>query len=235
MGGDPIMPQSKLARIVASVCLALGLVILAMVAWTLWVSEPQRPQADIGGSFELVNTEGETVTDRDFHGSYTLVFFGFTHCPDICPMTLTHVTQALTYLEERAPAKAERVTPIFVTVDPERDDVETMRTYVGHFHPRLVGLTGSEAQVSDAAEAFLVYHEKEDPDTAETAAESPHGSPGGGEAEAANAHAGEHDGYMVQHSSLVYLMGPDGGYIDHVSHMEGATGIADMLRTHVRE
>lgn len=235
------MPKTWLARIVAGASIGLGLIILAMVALTLWLAEPrpgpEEPAADIGGSFELVDTEGETVTDGDFRGQYTLVFFGFTNCPDICPMTLTHVTQALEHFEEQAPEAAGQVTPIFITVDPARDDVEAMRAYVAHFHPRMVGLTGSEAQIERAAEAYYVFHERMDEDTTaalDTSEEGNH-TPNREDRDARpdEAGAGDHGDYMVQHSSLIYLISPEGEYLDHISHGEGATGIAQMLEDHV--
>ncbi|MEJ1935756.1 SCO family protein, partial [Nostoc sp. NIES-2111] len=138
-----------------------------------------------GGAFTLVNQEGSAVSDAEFRGRYLLLAFGYTHCPDVCPTDLMAMTQALDAL---GPA-GERVTPAFATVDPERDTPPVLREYLSSFHPRFVGLTGSEAQVAAAAKAFKVHRRKVLP------------SPGATE------------DYFVDHGSLIYLIGPDGRFL----------------------
>ncbi|KKL54193.1 hypothetical protein LCGC14_2267890, partial [marine sediment metagenome] len=125
-------------------------------------------------------------TDR-----WQLVFFGFTHCPDICPTTLAYMGSVLDLLG----AKADHVAPLFVTVDPQRDTPEILSQYVAAFHPRLTGLTGSEAQIADAAEAFKVYYERLEEDSAP-------------------------DGYMMAHAGHLYLMRPGGKF--EAVFLEGA-------------
>ncbi len=134
----------------------------------------------IGGPFTMVNQDGETVTEADFAGQYKLMFFGFTYCPAICPTELNKVARVLDILGEE---KAAKITPIFVSVDPERDDVETMKQYVEQFHPRLVGLTGSVEQVEAMKKQYKVFSKKVEMEMM--------------------------DEYMVDHSSFLYLMGPD--------------------------
>ena len=111
-----------------------------------------KGKALIGGPFKLVDHTGKTVTEKDFAGRKMLVFFGFTHCPDICPSGLQVMSAALDQLGDKAGA----VVPIFVTVDPERDTPEVMAKYVTSFHPRLVGLTGSQDAIKTTAKAYRV-------------------------------------------------------------------------------
>ena len=142
-----------------------------------------RGDADIRSEFTLINHEGQTVTQDDYKGRWQLVFFGFTHCPDICPTTLAYIGSVLDQLGN----DAGQVAPLFVTVDPERDTPEVLKDYVANFHPRLVGLTGSKAQVAAVAEAFKVYHEKLLNEAAP-------------------------DGYAMAHAGHIYLMDPDGRF-----------------------
>lgn len=154
-------------------------------------------EAAVGGPFTLVNQDGETVTEQDFAGQYKLIFFGFANCPMICPTELQKMTAAMNMLGD----KAAVITPIFISVDPERDTPEALKEYVAQFHPRLVGLTGSEEQVDAVKEAYKVYGEK---------VESP-----------------SMEGYMVNHSSFTYFMGPDDRLLDIFSMDETPADIAE--------
>lgn len=141
----------------------------------------QLPQGvTLGGPFSLVDHTGRTVTEADFAGRFMLVYFGFTFCPDVCPTELGTIASALDLLEEAG----ERVTPVFISVDPERDTPEAMADYVSRFHPRMVGLTGSPEQVAAAARAYRVFYAK--------------------------VNRPEMSQYLVDHSSFIYLVGPDG-------------------------
>lgn len=142
-------------------------------------------EADIWSEFALVDQTGHAVTDADYAGRWQLVFFGFTHCPDICPTTLAYMANMLDLLGE----DAERVAPLFITLDPARDTVPVMAEYVAAFHPRLIGLTGTEESVAAALDAFKAYREKVDDPSA-------------------------HDGYSMAHAGHIYLMGPEGRFID---------------------
>jgi len=134
----------------------------------------------VGGPFELVDGEGRPVTEASLRGKLALVFFGFTHCPDVCPTELQAVGQAMDLLGPQA----EGVRPVFITVDPERDTPARMKDYVGLFHPSIMGLTGTPEQVARAARAWRVYYNKVTP-------------PGASE-------------YLMDHSAFTYLMGRDG-------------------------
>lgn len=135
-----------------------GLVALSVAA--VVVLAPQGRQAartsSVGGPFTLVNQDGRTVTERDFSGAPHLVFFGFTHCPDICPTTLQQVGDVLQALGP----KGKDLKVAFVTVDPERDRPETLKEYLSSFDPRIVGLTGTPDQVAAAVKAYRAYAQK---------------------------------------------------------------------------
>jgi protein SCO1/2 len=115
-------------------------------------SEQTRPSS-VGGPFQLVNQDGKTVSEADFRGKPLLVFFGFTHCPDICPTTLFEVSEIFNRLGK----DAEKVNAIFVTVDPERDTPEKLKLYLSSFHPQISALSGSDAQVEAIKKAYFVY------------------------------------------------------------------------------
>jgi protein SCO1/2 len=112
----------------------------------------QTAQASIGGPFQLIDSQDRRVTDRDFRGRYLLVYFGYTGCPDVCPTTLASVTQALRLLG----ARAATIQPVFITVDPKNDTPSVMRSYVVNFSPRLIGLTGTPAELQAAEKAYHV-------------------------------------------------------------------------------
>lgn len=161
-------------------------------------------QALIGGPFELVGKEGKTVTDRDFRGRYMLVFFGFTHCPDICPAELQVMSAALDDLG----SKADQIVPIFITVDPERDTPELVSAYVENFGPNFVGLTGSPEAIDKAAKAYRVTYQKFQEE-------------------------GAGDNYSVDHSALLYLMGPDGKFVTHFPYGTSPEKMAETLRRYL--
>ena len=216
--------MSALSRSLIALAAVCVVVAAAVAAWVLTPAGGEESsqtggQAAIGGPFELVDTQGETVTEQDFRGRYMLVYFGFTYCPDVCPSSLMDMSRALDRLAENAPEKAQAVAPVFITVDPERDDPAAMAAYVDNFHPRLIGLTGSPEQVNAAADAFRVYYEKVSPQEyfgSEAAAE-------GTEAD-----------YLMAHSSYMLLMGPEGGYITNFKYAATATEIAEGLAEHVQ-
>tara|TARA_A100001011_G_scaffold226478_1_gene234489 strand:+ start:82 stop:813 length:732 start_codon:yes stop_codon:yes gene_type:complete len=163
-----------------------------------------RGQATIGGPFQLTDHHGKKVNERNFSGKYMLIHFGYTYCPDICPATLTEISNTLDNLGELA----EQIIPIFITVDPERDTPEQLREYVYHFHPRLVGLTGSSQEIRAVTKLFRVYHSKIEPETSNR----------------------DPDDYLVDHSALVYFMGPNGEFARHFSHTSDAETMAKRIK-----
>ncbi|WP_306015107.1 SCO family protein [Oceanicaulis sp. MMSF_3324] len=161
-------------------------------------------EADIGGPFTLVDHTGRTVTEETFEGRPTLIYFGFTYCPDICPTSLQVMAAAL----DRLPAEqAAQYQPLLITVDPERDTPEALASYVDSpaFPENLLGLTGSEEQIRDAARAYRVYYRRVEDDG--TLAE-----------------------YTMDHSSLIYLMGRNGEFVEVFPHQATPDQIASRLQ-----
>lgn len=154
-------------------------------------------KALVGGPFALVYDAGKRVTDKDFRGRYMLVFFGYTHCPDICPAGLQLISAAL----ENLKGKADRIAPIFISVDPERDTPEKLGAYVKNFNSRLIGLTGTPQEIAAVAKAYKVYYKK---------VPSADGNP---------------DDYAMDHTGIIYVMDPQG---DFVAHFTPATSVDEM-------
>lgn len=165
----------------------------------MWNREP------IGGAFALTDHAGKVRTDRDFRGKYLLVYFGFTFCPDVCPTDL----QAIGLAMDQLGAKADSVQPLFVTLDPARDTVEQLAQYVPLFHPKLIGLTGSEADIAATAEAYRVYF-KRVPFEKNLA------------------------DYTVDHSAFVYLIDPDGKYLGFFPPGTPAERMVEMIKPHLK-
>lgn len=165
------------------------------------------PDGEVGGPFSLINHESARVTDQDFSGRYMLVVFGFTFCPDVCPMSLQLVTRTLERLEQTDPEMAERVVPVFVSLDPERDRPDVLRDYILNFHPRMVGLTGSLQEIDYMAASYAVGFKKVTPPDIE--------------------------GYLIDHTTNIMLMGPDGGYVTSFSPQTPVDLMAKGLRRNV--
>jgi protein SCO1/2 len=165
--------------------------------------EPPLAGAAIGGPFALVDQNGRQVSDREFAGRYRIVYFGYTHCPDVCPTDLATISQALSLFEKSDSGRSARVQPIFVTVDPARDTPAELKHYLAAFSPRLVGLTGSPAQIADAEKKFVVYARK-----------GPI-QPGGG--------------YAMDHSRQIVLQGPRGEPIALLPDDQGPQAMAAEL------
>jgi cytochrome oxidase Cu insertion factor (SCO1/SenC/PrrC family) len=193
------IPKCKWAVVAPSLALLLLIPILANAA---------ADEATLGGPFSLVDQNGTPRTERDFHGFYPLIFFGFTHCPDLCPRSLVAMTTAIDELAARAPEKAKRVVPVFITVDPARDTVATMKSYVANFHPRLVGLTGSAEEIERVTREYGAFY-----------APVPQG---GGD-------------YAMDHSGFILLMGPKGEYVTHFESNVRAAELAEELERRVTQ
>ena len=169
---------------------------------------PPLQGATMGGPFTLTSHEGRRVSDSDFAGKYRLVYFGYTFCPDVCPVDAQAIGAGLRRFEAQDRGRAARVQPIFVSVDPARDTPEVLRAFVANFHPRMVGLTGSEAEIARVARAYGVYYQR-----GQT-------SPGGG--------------YLVDHWRGIVLYGPQGEPVAIVPHDQGPEAIAAELDRWVR-
>jgi protein SCO1/2 len=196
---------------------------LAMIGY--WISQslihkpPVNPAAAIGGSFTLVNHEGRPVTEDYFKGRFMLVYFGYTFCPDVCPTALTNLGEAFDILGQAA----DKVTPVFISVDPDRDTPEYMREYLKFFHPRLVGLTGTPEQTAAVLKSYKAFSAKA------AAPEPEHEHLEGRKPGDGHTHGDEYD-YLMDHTSIIYLMGPDGAYKAHFSHGVGAEDMAKGIQ-----
>jgi protein SCO1/2 len=161
-----------------------------------------RQVAAIGGPFRLTDQDGRTVTEQDLRGRPFLVFFGFTYCPDICPTTLFEVSEVLRSLGP----DADRVRALFITVDPERDTVSAMKSYVSNFDPHLIGLTGDPAEIAKVAKEYRVYYKK---------VPLQEGS------------------YTMDHTALVYLMDKDGRFVSPFNMKRTPEALAADLRRYL--
>lgn len=188
-----------------AVAAALAAVCLAAAA----PPPPQKPpplEALFGGPFELTDHNGRTVTDGTFRDRFTLLYFGYTFCPDLCPTNLLTMAQAL----EALGPEGKRVQPLFVTVDPERDDPAALRDYMAHFGPRFLALRGTPAQTRAVLKAWRIHRRK---------------VPAGAGADA--------DDYLVDHATLTFLMGPDGRFRTLFPHDTPAEKMTATLRRYL--
>lgn len=189
---------------------AIALVI-TMKIYTTWVKpmvDPGIPtnqegsgEVLIGGPFSLTNQDGETVTDKDFLGKYMLVYFGFTNCPMICPTDMNNISLSIAGVGEEI---AEKIQPIFITIDPQRDTQENIKVFLQNFHPNFQGLTGTSEQIAEVANAYRVYYKE--------------------------AKAEDLQEYLMDHSAYIYLMGTDGKYIGHFRHDQNIAQIISGLK-----
>lgn len=177
-----------------------------------WAEPPspgveEQPQAGIITRYMLMDHRGRAVSDQDFRGSFQLIAFGYTFCPDICPTTLAEMSLIMDKLGKQA----KRLQPLFITVDPERDTPEVLRRYTEFFHPRIIGLTGSPELVRRVADHFKVRYEK-------------HLEPGADPAK-----------YSMDHSAGMYLLGPDGRFLMKFAYATPSTEVAERIRALMEE
>jgi protein SCO1/2 len=169
---------------------------------------PPLAGASMGGHFTLTDQNGRRVSDSAFAGRYRIVYFGYTFCPDVCPTDMAMIGAGLRQFERGDPARGARVQPIFISVDPERDTPAVLRQFVAAFHPRLIGLTGSPAEIAAVAHDYRVFYEHEPP------------GPGGA--------------YLVNHSRMAVLYGPEGQPLAIIPADQGPGGVAAELDRWVR-
>lgn len=194
-----------LRRGVVAVLLAV-LVICGMLLYQLYqrtLNSGGSGEALIGGPFELTDQNGNAVTDQTFKGKLMLIYFGFTFCPDACPTALGVMSAALDKLD----VAADRVVPMLITVDPERDTAPVLKDYVSNFHPRMMGLTGTPEQIAKVAKAYRVFYAK-----------APGAAP---------------DEYLMDHTLLIYLMDGEGKYLKFFGPDATPDQIAEEIRKHL--
>lgn len=186
--------------------LTASLAALALSACAPEASAPQEPPlagADIGGPFTLTSSTGETVTWEDFRGKFAVVYFGYAYCPDVCPTDMQRTAQGIREFAKQDGEAAAKVQAVFITIDPERDTQEVVGEFTSAFSDDIIGLTGSPEAIKAAADAFRVYYKK--------------GEEGAG------------GGYLVDHTNIVYLFGPDGEPLAMLPTREGADAVAQEL------
>lgn len=169
--------------------------------------DPPLAGAAIGGPFTLVNKDGKTVHWSDFKGFYRIVYFGYTFCPDACPTDMAVAMRGLDAFAKDHPKEADRIRPMFISIDPARDTPKVVGEFAAAFSPRLIGLTGTPAQVDQAAKAFAAYYAR--------------GKETSG-------------GYLMDHSRIAYLMGPNGEPISMLPVDKGPQAVAQDLAQWVK-
>ena len=199
-------PPQGSPRFVLAAAILAGLVILGAGAFlALTLRDSPRGAAGtalasaIGGPFRLTDQNGKTVTDADLRGKWSLIYFGYTHCPDACPTALNDISIAL----EDLGVKRDAVRPVFITVDPERDTPDALKAYVTSFDAPILALTGTPEQVAQAAKGYRVYYAK-------------HPEAGGD--------------YSMDHSSVIYVMDPEGRFTASFTHESTPEQIAERLK-----
>lgn len=193
--------------------LAIAVLIAAGIGWMRLATPPASQGnlagASIGGPFTLLDQDGRQVSERDFAGRWRLIYFGYAFCPDICPTDLAFLGRGLAAFEATAPAPGAKVAPIFITIDPARDTPAAIKPFVAAFHPRLVGLTGTQAQIDAVTRAYGIYAKKME--------------------------TGDPDAYLMDHSAMVYLFDPAGRPVAFLPHQGlSADAVTQLLATHVR-
>ncbi|MEY2882609.1 MAG: hypothetical protein RL490_333 [Pseudomonadota bacterium] len=204
------IPAKRNSRWALWIVFALTLALAAGLGWLRFAAPPPGNMAgsSLGGAFTLIDQDGRPVTDRDFAGKYRLMYFGYTYCPDVCPTDVGLIARGLKAYEAAQPARAARVQPIFITVDPARDTPAALKSFVAAFHPRLIGLTGSPAAIEAVKKAYGIY--------------------------AKRVETSDPQNYLMDHFAVIYLFGPDGRAIAFLPHGSTAAEVTAMLDTHVR-
>lgn len=204
------MPQLRFKPLrILGPAIAFGLGLLTYNLMTANGGErPPLANAAIGGEFALQDKSGKTVRFSDFDGKYRIVYFGYTFCPDVCPLDLQKVMQGLGKFAKTNAEAAARVQPIFITVDPQRDTPQAVGEFTANFGPNLLGLTGSPEAIKAAEKSFAVY--------------------------AARVEGGSRDAYLMDHSRAAYLMGPKGEPIALLPAEQSADAVAAELAKWVK-
>ncbi|KAM9958385.1 hypothetical protein ACTFIW_001247 [Dictyostelium discoideum] len=159
--------------------------------------------SSVGGPFVLIDENGKPFTDLDLKGKYGLLYFGFTYCPDVCPAELYKMTKVIKNLESNG--LGDSIVPVFITIDPWRDTIEQVKSYIEEFHPKFKGLTGTPEQITKVAKSYRVFMSK----------------------------SGKGDDYLVDHTIIVYLVGPDGNFIEFYNVSQDSDIITNKIITRI--
>lgn len=200
----------KSVAISSTILGSLGLGMIIVDEKKKWDNKKKRLESlkeTFGGKFNLVDHHGNTFNSEKLLHRWILIYFGFTHCPDICPEELEKITDVINVLD--ADPKIERVDPVFVTVDPARDSPQAIAKYLKDFHPRLIGLTGTQDQINEVAQMFRVYSHAGVPD--------------------------EFNEYIVDHTIITYLLNPEGEFVDYYMRSNTVEQICKSIVTHMND
>ena len=193
---------------VASIAV-VSILAMVLVAWQFGLLSPNKKgfgvsgNAKIGGTFNLLDHNGNFRTNSDFRGRFMLIYFGYSYCPDVCPTALQIMSTALQFLGKQA----KSVQPIFITIDPKRDTPNHLKDYVKNFYPGIIALTGTQDLIKDVAKKYRIYFSQATQDKTKS----------------------NSDNYLLDHSSIVFLMGKDGKYITHFNHQTNAEVMAKII------
>ena len=201
------MNESVSVRRGAIISLLLAL-LLGACGQSAPAEDPPLAGARLGGAFSMTDQNGRRVTERSWPGKYTLVYFGYTFCPDVCPVDMRVLGAGLRKFEESDPARGAKVQPLFVSVDPARDTPQVLREFTANFHPRLIGLTGTPDELARMARAYGASYMRQDGVT-----------PGS---------------YLMDHTRNAILYDPDGHPLAMIPYDHGPQGAADELARWVR-
>ncbi|XP_029913498.1 protein SCO1 homolog, mitochondrial [Myripristis murdjan] len=161
----------------------------------------------LGGPFSLIDHNNKPSKSEDFFGQWILIYFGFTHCPDICPDEIEKMIEVVDEIDKIK--SLPNLTPILITIDPDRDTAEAMATYVKEFSPKLIGLTGTVAQIEQVSRAYRVYYSQGPKD--------------------------EDNDYIVDHTIIMYLVGPDGEFVEYFGQNKRSGEIIGSIASHMRK
>ncbi len=197
-------------KIIFNFCISAALILAGCNA------PPKQPDpataplagAKMGGAFTLTDQNGKSVSDSQFKGKYRMIYFGYSFCPDVCPVDVQVLSQGLAEFEKMDPVRGAKVQPIFVTIDPVRDTLAVLKSFVANFHPRLVGLTGTQAQIDAVAKSYAVIFEYQNPNAT--------------------------GAYLVDHSRTAVLYGPEGQPLSLLPQDQDAKAVAGELARWVR-
>ena len=185
-------------------------VIILIVTSSLFYYQKKNKKVPIGGNFKLVNHLGNNTTSKDFKNNFLLVFFGFTNCPDICPNTLNNISKVMDQLDKNV-----SIIPLFITVDPERDTVEVLKKYLTNFHPKIIGLTGTNEQIDSVKKKYKIFSKKVMQIEKESHVDHDHGD------------------YGVDHTTIIYLIDKKGNYLTHFGTETNSSLIIEKINQYI--